>query len=176
VLRDGVLPCVGDAAARAALCGGGLQWLPLGFETGGGHTGGHLPCAVGARVCLLASPPLPQHGEIGGFAHYPISNGVAALAPAIPVCVHVTSPWLSRATPHPLLTQNPAALPRPPPLRPPLLPDDEVDAAAKLLRLLHLRDLRELQGLVDEAIVSLQARDGVGATGCACVCVYCMCV
>ena len=34
-LRDGVLPCLGDAAARAALSAGGLERLPLGFETGG---------------------------------------------------------------------------------------------------------------------------------------------
>ncbi|KAI8464030.1 MAG: putative carnitine deficiency-associated protein-domain-containing protein [Monoraphidium minutum] len=68
VLRDGVLLCLQDAAARAALSGGGLEQLPLGFETG----------------------------------------------------------------------------------------DARVDGAARLLRLLFLRDLRALQSGVDEAVVSVQ--------------------
>lgn len=35
LLRDSVLPCLTDSAARMALGPGGIERLPLGFETGG---------------------------------------------------------------------------------------------------------------------------------------------
>lgn len=150
VLRDSVLPSLTDASVQHSLLGGsgsssGLDTQLLGFETGGERAEDRKrEQEQGRLLCLLWGAKFQLWRQFFG-----VSNTLRA--PSFLPDTLIPSP--AAPQPCPSLCVRVCTT------------DAEVDKLATVLRLLYIRDLRQLQTAIDRMVVDVQV----------CLCVWTVC-